>query len=533
MKYVIAYDIGTTGVKTCIFAIENKIELIASSAQAYNLYTFPNGGAEQNHEEWWNSMCQTTKDVFNKCNIKPNQIEGISFCSQAQGLILVDKNGVPVRMPMSYMDQRAIDVKKKYFEKGLIKVAGANLFKLLKCLAITKAAPTSVKDPCWKYKWVEEHEPENFKKVYKWLDVKDYLICRCTGKFATTEDNAFATMIFDNRPNKKCFSKPICKMLKINMDHLPKVLKATDCFGTLTKKAADELGLVPGIKVFGGGGDNSIISVGAGCNKPGDTHIYVGTSGWVSTLTKERKVDINSMIAAISYPQEGLFNYFAEMETAGKCFDWVMHHLALDEIDLYLTKVHVAESPESQFKTLYEYLNYTIKDIEPGSNGVLFTPWLHGNRCPFEDANASGMFFGIKLDTGKKQLIRSVLEGICYHLRWMLESCDKKVQTASTIRFVGGGAVSPVTCQILADILNRKIETVCSPQNVGAVGAAGIVGVGLGIIPSLEVIDKYIPINDTYIPNYENHLKYEKYYQTFKKLYKSNKNIYRDLKETN
>ena len=531
MKYVIAYDVGTTGVKTCIFGIEKKIKLIAAASEPYDLYTLPNGGAEQDHEEWWAAMCKTTKQTFNqvKDKISPSDIEGISFCSQAQGLVLVDKNGVPVRRPMSYMDQRAADLKKKYFETGIIKVAGANLIKLLICLVATKAAPTSVKDPLWKYKWVEENEPDKFAKVYKWLDVKEYLITRCTGQFVTTEDDAFSTMLYDNRPNKKCWSKTICRMFKVNMDHLPKIVKSTDCVGTLKEQAAKELGLVPGIKVFGGGGDNSLIGIGAGCTTPGDTHIYVGTSGWVSTLTTKRVVDVNSMIAALTCPIPNTYNYFGEMETAGKCFDWVAHHLALDEIGVYLKKEHVVDSPLNIFKTLYQYLNYILDSVPPGSGGVIFTPWLHGNRCPFEDKNATGLFYGLKISTGKRQMIRAVLEGICYHLRWTLECSDKKVKSSETIRFVGGGALSPYTCQIFANILNRKIETVGSPQNVGAVGAAAIVGLGLGIIESFDDVKNYIPRVMTYYPVKARHDTFEPYYQVFKKLYKTNKKVFKEL----
>ena len=171
----------------------------------------------------------------------------------------------------------------------------------------------------------------------------------------------------------------------------------------------------------------------------------------------------------------------------------------------------------------------TIKDVKPGSGGVIFTPWLHGNRCPFEDPNATGGFHGIKLETGKTELIRSVIEGVFYHLRWMLECQDKKLKTSNPIRFVGGGALSPVSCQMLADITGRTIETVASPQNVGSVGAAAVVAVGLGIIPSLDCVKDFIPATETYEPNMENHRKYDKYYQTFKKLHKANSKIYKEL----
>ena len=530
MKYVIAYDIGTTGLKTCIFQIDKTIKLISSDNNSYGLYIMPDGGAEQDADEWWDNLCLSTKECFAKAKVKidPKDIAGISFCSQMQGLVLVDRDGNALRRPMSYMDQRAKEEIKEGIANG-IQVAGANIFKLIPSLIITGAVSSSVKDPMWKYKWVEKHEPEIFKKVYKWLDVKDYLICRCTGEFTMTQDSAFGTLLYDTRPNKQCWSKTLCKMFGINMEHLPRIIKSTDKVGGLTEKAAKQLGLAPGTPVFGGGGDASLIGVGAGCTNLGDTHIYDGTSGWVITVTDKQMVDVSAMIAAITGAQENRFNYFAEMETAGKCLEWVKDHVALDEVGIYMQKKNITEADDNAYESLYSYMTDTIKDVAPGSGGVIFTPWLHGNRCPFEDPNATAGFYGVTLETGKTELIRSVLEGVFYHLRWMLECQDKKLKTSNPIRFVGGGALSPVSCQMLADITNRTIETVKDSQFVGSIGAAAIVGVGLGEIDSLDNLKEFIPTDKTYVPNKQAHEAYEPYYQTFKKIYKANKNIYKDL----
>ncbi len=220
------------------------------------------------------------------------------------------------------------------------------------------------------------------------------------------------------------------------------------------------------------------------------------------------------------------FNYFAELETAGKCLEWVKDHLALDEIDIYLEKKSISDSKEAIFKSLYDYMMYAIKEVPAGSNGgVVFTPWLHGNRCPFEDPNARGMFFNISLETGKTELIHSVLEGVCYHLRWQLEAQEEKVKTSQTIRLVGGGALAPLTCQILSDVLGREVETVDSPQNVGAVGAAVVMAVGLNIIEQIEDAKKLIEVKERYIPNMKNKAIYDKYFKVFKSLYKNNEKL--------
>ena len=520
MKYLLAYDIGTTGVKTCLFEVDHSIRLAGCSSRSYPLYILADGGAEQDGDDWWNAMGESTKELLQTTGLAPEKIEGISFCSQMQGLVLTDEHGTPVHRPMSYMDQRAKEEIKKGIAHG-VQIAGANVFKLAKSLLITGAVSGSVKDPVWKYKWVEAHEPENFRRAYRWLDVKDYLLHRCTGRFVMTEDSAFATLLYDTRKGREGWSKTICDMLGVHMEHLPEIIRSTDLVGGLTKKAAEELGLREGTGVYGGGGDSSLIGVGAGCVNVGDTHMYWGTSGWVITVTDRQMVDVSAMIAAIVGAQSGKFNYFAEMETAGKCLEWAKNHLAQDEIDLYSAKT-AGQNP-------FERLTEAAAQIAPGAGGVIFTPWLHGNRCPFEDPNATGMFFGLNLETTKAEMVRAVLEGVCYHLRWMMESQDKKLKTSDPIRFVGGGARSPIIAQMLADITGRRIETVESPQNVGSVGAAAVMAVGMGIIPSLESVQDFIPVAHTYEPHTENRAAYDRCYAVFRKLYSSNRKNYRAL----
>ncbi len=529
-KNIIAYDVGTTGIKTCIFEISDTIKLIASAMDSYELFVTGNGGVEQDPNSWWNAMCNTTEKVLKDNNISAASIQGISFCSQMQGLVLVDKEGNPVRRAMSYMDQRAGEELKQGMAYGL-QIAGANVYKLIRSLAVTHAVAASVKDPVWKYKWVEKNEPEIFAKVYKWLDVKEFLIYRCTGEFVMTPDSAFATLLYDTRKGKEGFSKEICKLLGVNMEHLPKISGCTQMTGRITKESANQLHLNEGTPVFGGGGDASLIGIGAGAVEIGDTHIYSGTSGWVSTVVDRQIVDTSSMIAAIVGADSNCFNYFAELETAGKCVEWVKDHLALDEIGVYLEKKNISDSQETIYKSLYDYMMHAVKDVPPGSNGVIFTPWLHGNRCPFEDSNARGMFFNISLETGKTELIHAVLEGVCYHLRWQLEAQEKKIKTSSAIRFVGGGALAPLTCQILSDILGREIETVEGPQNVGAVGAALVAAVGLGIISKLSEAKSLVSVNKRYVPNMKNKLVYDKYYDVFQALYKNNKMNFRKLND--
>ena len=320
-------------------------------------------------------------------------------------------------------------------------------------------------------------------------------------------------------------------MYGVDPAHLPELIECSDVVGPLTGRAAEDLGLCPGISVYGGGGDATLIGVGAGCTKVGKTHVYSGTSGSIGTGIDRQVVEIGAMIAGLVGAQQGRYHYFAEMETAGKCFQWVKEHLAMDEIGVYLEKTDVSESQESLYESLYDYLSDTVKKIPAGSGGVVFTPWLHGNRCPFEDPNAAGMFFNIRIGTGKTEMIRAVLEGICFHLRWMLECEDRKVKTSQILRFVGGGALSAVTCQMLADITGRTVETVENTKDVGSIGAAILVAIGCGAIKDFDQVERYIPVKDTYEPNVRNKVVYDRNYKVFRSLYKHNKENFSILNE--
>lgn len=524
--YFLSYDVGTTGIKTCLYQWRDGIKMIYGSSYGYGLRTLPNGGAEQDPDEWWDAMVKSTGDLLAHTGIDPKEISGISFCSQMQGLVLVDREGNALRPAMSYMDQRATEQINKGIRTGL-KVEGMNALKLLRSLSLTGAVSGSVKDPQWKYLWVKDNEPEVYSKIYKWLDVKEYLIMRMTGRAVMTRDSAFSTMLYCTRDSKEGWSTELCETFGIDEAHLPEIIESTDIVGPLRKKQALELGLEPGTPVFGGGGDASLIGIGTGAAGLGKTHMYAGTSGWVGTVCEKQTVDAASMIAAIVGASKRNYLYFAEMETAGKCLEWVKDHLALDEIGIYLDKKDVcSEGPENRekvYSSLYDYMSEVILSAPPGAGGVIFTPWLHGNRCPFEDPDSKGIFFGITLDTGKTEMLRAVTEGICYHLRWMLECEDKKIETSPVIRFCGGGALSDATCRILADITGRRVEVCDKPQNVGSMGAAVLCAVGLGLIGSVEDADDMIPAVKTFEPDSSSKELYDRNFEVFKNLYKANK----------
>lgn len=527
--YLLAYDFGTSGVKTCLYKAEDKLELVASALETYELRILPGGGAEQDPQQWWSALVEATAQLRSRFPAEMDRVEGLSFCSQMQAVVLVGADGRHLRPAMSYMDQRATEQKQRGLQSG-VKIQGMNLGKVLTSLYRTGAVSASVKDPMWKYLWVRDNEPQVFAQVRYWLDVKEYLIGRMTGRYIMTRDSAFAALLLDIRSPQPRWATKLARSFGVNPEHLPEIIVSTQAVGTLLPEVAKELGLPPTTVVYAGGGDASLIGVGAGACAEGDTHVYWGTSGWVSTVSSKRHVDISHMIATVDGADPGKYNYFAELETAGKCFEWVRDHLAADSIKMYLEHRPVTEDPETRYTSLYAYMSEVLSRAQPGSGGVIFTPWLHGNRCPFEDANARAMFFGLTLETGKTEMLRAVIEGVCFHLRWFLETADRKIPSSPVLRFVGGGALSDVTSQILADVTGRPVETTPDPQDVGSIGAALLVLVGAGRETSIpQAARRFVKIAHRYEPQSENRQVYDRMYQVFKGLYPANRKAFASL----
>lgn len=519
---VIGYDIGTTGAKTCLFRLGERIELLNRVLCEYPLQITRDGWAEQNPDDWWRAMAHGTAEVLRKERVVPDRIRALSFSAGMHSFVPVDKAGTVLRPAMTYMDQRGGIQRARVLTRPP-RVRGMNLFLVCVSLFLAGGVSASVKDPVWKYLWMRENEPELFARLAWWLDVRDYLAFRCTGRASMTEDTANATFLYNTRRKKPGWSCLLCRWHGVNPSHLPGVTQATAILGPLIGEAADNLGLKPGIPVVGGGGDLTMQTLGAGCVEPGDTHVYIGTSGWVASVVSRRTLDTRHYMASLLGARSGYQNYIGEQETSGKCLEWVRDHIALDEIGIYLSKHPMATDADVRHASLLEYLDEVVAQTPAGAGGVIFTPWLHGNRSPFEDPNARGMFFNLGLNTGKRQLIRAVVEGMVFQKRWYLECMARKCSIHEPLRFIGGGALSRATAQILADATGRTVAVIENPQIAGAAGAAVCCGLALGVYPDFDEISQSIRTTRLHAPDSVHREVYEKNYRIFKRLHAANR----------
>jgi xylulokinase len=530
--YLLAVDLGTTALKTCLYEVGDRLVLRGSASRRLELSSGSDGRAEQNPEHWWDALVSSVPEVLASAGVGGNEVGGLSFCAQMQSLVLVDAEGRPVRPAVSYLDSRPT-ARRHALTAGGPRVEGIGLGLILRWLGVAGGVAASAKDPLWKYLRVADDEPEVFARVHRWLDAKDFLTARCTGRFTMSTDSAFATFLADTRPSRAPsgarWSRWLVRRFGVNPDHLPEILRPDQAVGGLLPAVAQTLGLAAGVPVFAGAGDASLIGVGAGATAVGATHVYVGTSGWVSTVADRRLVDTATMMATVPGAAPGRYAYFGEQETSGKCLEWVRDHLALDEIGVYLDKQLRPLGPDEEYSSLLHYLTDTIGQVEAGSGGVLFAPWLHGSRSPFEDPHVRGMFFNIGLGTGKRQLIRAVVEGLAYNKRLLLEGQERRVTTSAALRFAGGGALSDATCQILADVTGRVVEAVADPQNAGAAGAALVAAVGLGRFADLDQAGATVKVRARFEPNPGHRAVHDRNYGVFRDLYRATGPLFRRL----
>ncbi len=520
--FVIGYDVGTTGAKTCLFRLGHRMELVGRALREYPLRTVGGDGAEQDPDDWWRALVEGTVEVLKHSGVSAVRVRAVSFSAGMQSFVPVDGEGRVLRPAMTYLDQRGTAQRRRVIA-WFPRLGGIHAPLLLCSLRQTGGVSASVKDPVWKYLWMKDHEPERFARLRYWLDVRDYLALRATGRATMTQDSAHATFLCDTRRGRANWSRLLCRWHGVDMRHLPEVIAATDVVGPLCLAAAHDLGLPPATPVVGGGGDLTMQALGAGCVETGDTHVYFGTSGWVSTVVARRTLDLRHFMGSIRGARPGYYNFIGEQETSGKCLEWVRDHIALDEIGVYLAKRHVTEDPDARYSSLLDYLSEVIEECPAGSGGVVFAPWLRGNRSPFEDPNARGIFFNLGLDTGKRALIRAVVEGILFQKRWCLECMEKRLTLRHPLRFVGGGALSKAIGQILADITGRSVAVMEEPQSVGAAGAAACCGLALGVYPGFTAIPPSVRSIRTHTPNPTHRAVYDRSYRVFKNLHPANR----------
>ncbi|GAK58958.1 xylulose kinase [Candidatus Vecturithrix granuli] len=500
-RYVLAHDLGTSGNKATLFTVEG--ELVASKVYPYGTHYFHNNWAEQSPQDWWEAVCHSTQALVQ--NIEVDEIAAICFSGQMMGCLCVDQHGVPLKDAIIYCDQRATQETDAILEK----IDSKEFYKITGHRA---SASYSVE----KLMWVKNNEPEIYRKTCKMLHAKDYINFKLTGKMVTEFTDASGTNVFDLNTNT--WSEKLIEITGIDADKLPEARPSTYVIGELTRAAAEATDLKAGIPVVAGGGDGLCAAVGVGSVKPGVTYNYLGSSSWIATTTTTPIYDDQMRTFVWAHAVEGYVHPCGTMQTAGSSYSWLKNEICTQE----------TLEAEQQSVSPYELINQKIAQSPPGARGLIFLPYLLGERSPRWNPKARGAYIGLNLEHKRADLLRATLEGVSMNLSIILDIFRQQVAIRDIV-VIGGGAKGAIWREIMADIYDANILKPNYLEEATSMGAAIIGGVGVGVFKDFDVIDRFIKIESTQKPDMERQKVYRKMKPIFEKCYHALVDVYEDL----
>ncbi len=492
MPVVIGIDVGTTGVR--VLAVDQSGKLVAESTSEYPLYTPRPGWTEQNPEDWWTATQESLHKVVQQVK---DEILGLGLTGQMHGSVFLDERGEVIRPALLWNDQRTAKQCEEMTEivgyDRLIAIAG-------------NPALTGFQAP--KILWLRENEPENYSKVRHVLLPKDYVRYKLTGEFATDASDAAGTLLLDVKARD--WSTEILEALEIPLEWLPKVFEGPEVTGYISQDLTESLGLGSKIPVAAGGGDNAAAAVGTGIIKEGLMSSSIGTSGVLFVHSEEFRPDPSGRIHAFCHAVPGKYHLMGVTLSAGGSLRWWRDLLG---------------------GLNYDQLSELASTAPPGSEGLLFLPYLTGERTPHLDPHARGSFFGLTARHDKSHMTRAVMEGVVFSMLDSLQIIRELDVEVNEVRAIGGGARSPLWRQIQADIYRLPIKRTVAEEGP-AYGAALLAGVASGIYKDVEDACSLIALRDeiTY-PDQSRSTLYARYYEVYKSLYPNTKDAMHQLSE--
>ncbi len=517
-KFILAIDLGTSGPKVALATLEG--ELLGSEFEETELILLPDGGAEQSPADWWQAINKAVKRLLgNKLTANEN-IVAIAITGQWSGTVPVDEDGNALANAIIWMDSRGAPFVKK-IANGVLKVEGYAPGKLFRWIQLTGGIPAHAgKDPVAHILYLKHAHPEIYHRVYKFLEPVDYIGLRLTGQFAASFPSITLHWLTDNRKIEDIvYDDKLVNMSTIEREKLPDLKPANSILGPLLPEIAQEWGLRADVRVVMGSPDIHSAAVGSGAVRDFEPHLYIGTSSWLTCHVPFKKTDLFHNMAALPAAIPGRYLLTNEQECAGVCLQFLRDNILFHQDELKTKKPTNA----------YQLFDQIAERAPAGSERLIFTPWLYGERAPVDDHLVRGGFFNQSLTTTREHMVRSVFEGVAYNSRWLLKYVEQFIKRpVEAVNMVGGGAKSDIWCQIHADILNRPIRQMKDPIEVNVRGAALLASAALGYLNYGE-IGEHVAVDKTYTPNPGNRKIYDELFNEFIAIYESNKKIYARL----
>lgn len=496
-SYILSHDIGTSSDKAVLVRFDGTIRAMCS--EPYPTFYPQPAFVEQDPADYWHAVTTTSKRLIVENGVDPSAVKGVVFSTQAQGVIPVDKDGHVLYNNITWVDGRA----SKQARDVMNRFGGKKVFTVL------AGTPIMGKDCIAKIVWLKQMRPEIYEKTHKILDVNGYLKYKCTGRMVAEMSGA-SSYGFDL---KKKTWLGVMGLTGVDMPKLPPIVRSIDVVGGLTEEAAALMGLNAGTPVFGGCDDVQAAAVGAGKTSDGDVHVYLGTSAWVAVTSKTATKFAHGAAAIQSADPES--NLVAGItESAGANIEWIRDQFFRQEKIEYGDKI-------------FEYMDSVIERIPAGSEGLICTPWMLGERCPVSTTTTRATLFNMSMEHSREHIMRAVYEGIAYNIRWILQNYRADYGFApENLSVIGGGALDAAWMQILSDVTGREIRVCADPRNAGAVGAAAVALIGLGALPDFESVKQFVKIDRVYMPDPRNKAVYDSLFLQYQQLYSSLSKLY-------
>ncbi|NNN21549.1 MAG: hypothetical protein HKL80_06045 [Acidimicrobiales bacterium] len=513
-EIMLSVDLGTGGPKVALVTTDGHV--VASELTPITTQRIGRSGATQNPLDWWQAIVGSTRNLLSSGEVKPDQIVGIATTGQWGSTVPVDVDGQPAGDCMLWMDSRGYEYSRSLMAGPTpFRIEGYGIDRVLKFIRKSSGAPAlQGNDPLGHYLFMKNELPDIFENTAYFLEPVDFISLCFTGVVKATPASMILSWIVDirNLGNAK-YAKDLIRITKRDFNKVPELVPTGSIVGTICKKASDELGIKEGLPVVSGIPDLLSAPPGSGGMDDYDFHLAISTSSWMSCHVPYKKTDPFRQIATVPGVMPGKYLIANNHDTAGITLEWLR--------DILFSS--------AQARPKYSEIDSLIEKVPAGSGGIIFTPWLTGERCPVDDRTLRGSFLNLSLDSTKDEMIRSLYEGVAFNARWMQDAVEKFIKRkVGSIRFIGGGASSKIWCQIHADILEREVHQVKDPL------VANVRGVALYGAMALKKTDATrikasVKVDEVFSPNKNNQALYRELYGIYKGLYKKQHKMYATL----
>jgi xylulokinase len=505
-QFALAIDLGSGALK--VGAVSLRGEIASVEQRSYETERLPGGGAVQDASAWWGIIRELSRSVLD--GISAEDVVAVACTGQWASTVPVDEAGEPVGPCVMWLDTRGGRRTREAIGGPLM---GYSPRALATWVRHTGGVPSVFGgDPIGHMLHLERDAPEIASAARWFLEPVDYLTMRFTGRAAASHASMSAAWLTDNRRLDRLeYDAVLVRKLGLDADRLPPLVETGSLIGTVGEEVASELGISPAAQVVTGTPDLHSAALGCGAIGEGEPHLTISTTSWISMPFPRKKTDALHSIATVPGLDSSSYLIANNHEAAGLCLRWLRDSFTLGE--------------PGEFERLIEL----AASSPPGSDGVIFTPWIAGERSPVDDRNARGGWHNLSVQTGNADLIRSVLEGVAYNSRWLNEAVERFTKRRlDPLRIFGGGAIPDLWCQIHADVMDRTIERVAQPMHANLRGAALFAALGLGAIHRDE-IRSLVPVDRVFEPDPGTREAYDRLYAEFPGLYKAQRKMFARL----